>query len=653
MTHTLSVGNHTVAQVIDHLDRNTDVQRLQCSNGLLDDDSFQRILDFLHHNFHRFHLRALLLPNNTFTPLSSHRLAQVIESQTLRLEELDFSNNSSALRKDGLEVLVQALSSSSDIHLQRINLSNNEICKTKSRVNALRQLLGGSSVVDSIDISHNKIARKLVDIVVDMPGNETLRRLNLSCNSLADKMGCLCKALDVKQSDCCLEELNLSFNYITAVGARHINEYVWMNPHLTVLDLSMNQIGEEGTLFIAGALMYNHTLKSLNLSRNNIGAGGVYIAQSLLDSQQTVLETIDLSWNELQDESACLLATVLETRSILVSLNLAFNSIGDIGINDIAKALHADVSLKELDIRGNQMRDPGELIKLICNGDYTLDTLQYQMKNLLPDQEERLEAAFQFRENRKTWLGDMLHRIETTKAGSYDCISLNLQHKRFGDDEIRLLAQALHTHRPPVSSIQIPSSSRVTDDGIAMLARLCLQEIRVVRFYLYGCSHLSSAGIRHIGKALKATRCPLECLTLSSCSIDGDLGVSLAEDLQHNTSLKKLSLSDNRLGDKGAKAILTAALHHPTLEYLNVSRNHMSDAALVGLSPIERLQRLLLHDNDITDAGALDLAKAAMHSQSIGWLKLTGNAGITRKGVQALQLFLPNEFVLEWQPCEK
>jgi len=64
------------------------------------------------------------------------------------------------------------------------------------------------------------------------------------------------------------------------------------------------------------------------------------------------------------------------------------------------------------------------------------------------------------------------------------------------------------------------------------------------------------------------------------------------------------------------------------------------------MAPITRLEELHLADNNITDAGALDLAKACMDSTSIHWLTVTGNR-MTWKGIQTLSLFLPNEFVLE------
>ena len=115
----------------------------------------------------------------------------------------------------------------------------------------------------------------------------------------------------------------------------------------------------------------------------------------------------------------------------------------------------------------------------------------------------------------------------------------------------------------------------------------------------------------------------------------------LAAALQQNKSLTRLSLESNVIGDAGANAILVAALLHERLASLNLGKNRLTDASVVNLPPIVRLQDLYLNDNDLSDMGALDLAKAVMHSESLRWLELRSNR-LTTRGIAALNLFLKN-----------
>nr|XP_055076022.1 leucine-rich repeat-containing protein 71 isoform X3 [Misgurnus anguillicaudatus] len=85
---------------------------------------------------------------------------------------------------------------------------------------------------------------------------------------------------------------------------------------LSYLSLRNNHIGEEGARLIGSALSTVHssnkTLLSLNLAFNNIGdAGAIYIAQGLRFNRS--LRCLSLSYNHIGDKGAAHLAEVLST----------------------------------------------------------------------------------------------------------------------------------------------------------------------------------------------------------------------------------------------------------------------------------------------------------------------------------------------------
>ena len=115
-------------------------------------------------------------------------------------------------------------------------------------------------------------------------------------------------------------------------------------------------------------------------------------------------------------------------------------------------------------------------------------------------------------------------------------------------------------------------------------------------------------------------------------------------DLPNKIGRYKIIACSN-ISDAGAEALTQALLHHnSTLRKLELSNNSISDAgaeALAqGLHHNSTLTELVLSNNSISDAGAVALAKALHHNSTLTELYLRGNDGIgedgTRQLVQAL-----------------
>ena len=127
-------------------------------------------------------------------------------------------------------------------------------------------------------------------------------------------------------------------------------------------------------------------------------------------------------------------------------------------------------------------------------------------------------------------------------------------------------------------------------------------------------------------------------------NISDDVTVALAQALHHNSTLKRLELSNNNISDAGAVALAQVLHHNSTLERLYLSNNNISDAGAVALAQAlhhnSTLERLYLSNNNISDAGAVALAQALHHNSTLEWLDLSGNDAIgkedTHQLVQAL-----------------
>jgi Leucine-rich repeat (LRR) protein len=137
---------------------------------------------------------------------------------------------------------------------------------------------------------------------------------------------------------------------------------------------------------------------------------------------------------------------------------------------------------------------------------------------------------------------------------------------------------------------------------------------------------------------------------LCNCNIGPDGAIEIARCLESNRSLTLLCLQSNQISDIGAKKILAAILEppHPTLNFLNLSNNQLTDVALEGLGRFHRLVDVVLNNNNISDRGILDICKAVLDTTSLTYLNLRDNPQITPRGVQTLKLFLPDPFALDF-----
>lgn len=640
-------------------------------NKTLDDAAMLRLWHFLRDNSKTVHLTRLALSHNAnlTTVASADWLAKSILAQSCTLVSLDLSNNVNLLSSKkqkgrGLSGLVVDALGVDTCRVQYLNLSNNNIGITKhgGGISSIGHLLKYNRSIEHLSLAHNSIGPSSVQSLVHgllesaEPCGGALRRLDLSYNKLSDTgvkrlAVVLGSSSHLSSSSCCsrLEHLDLTFNNIGPVGALYLAEpLATQNKVLQTLNLSLNRIGVEGAAAIRWFLLYNHTLVHLNLSRNAMGDDGVKIvAEGLISSEGgSRIAHLDLSWNSVTNAGAKDCADMLRHNAVLESLNMASNNVGDEGMHAIMDALYSDVALKELNIVGNQMRDATALVDYICHPSYKLTRLEYAKNKLSPEQEERIVLAFRFRDNKRRWLDKLVKDIRRKKLLSI----LLKKPKDFGDNELIYLASHLAKHQPTVTTAFF-SSSRVSDRGVVALARnvLCNKNAASVqRLYCKGFVQVSVTGIRAIADSISQNGCLLVCLTLASCNIQNKGASILADALEKNTTITRLDLEGNRISDVGAKAIFAAVLDppHPRLLSLNLAYNQLSDDALVLLGRLIRIEDLQLEGNEISDRGALDLAKAGMGSTSLRWLNLASNR-LSFKGIQMLNLYLRNEFILD------
>lgn len=222
-----------------------------------------------------------------------------------------------------------------------------------------------------------------------------LERLDLSHFAIGDRnLVPLCKCLETHED---VRELLLGDNGLSRSACTSLASLVQATQSISCLDLSSNAIGHNIGLVVSAAKAYNRSLLHLNLSRiklsrlDSCDAIGAFLA-----CEDVPLQTLDLSFNDLNDRHAARIIMGLSTNRHLVVLNMSWNkcelqsaralrdvyrswnvrgtrsglehvrmgwnNLGDGGAAAIAECLMWSSSLKKLELSNNSIHYSGALI---------------------------------------------------------------------------------------------------------------------------------------------------------------------------------------------------------------------------------------------------------------------------------------------------
>ena len=110
-------------------------------------------------------------------------------------------------------------------------------------------------------------------------------------------------------------------------------------------------------------------------------------------------------------------------------------------------------------------------------------------------------------------------------------------------------------------------------------------------------------------------------LTLRGRHLSPEKAQKLAESLPNNTTLKKLHLGNNNIGDAGLTAIAAALETNTTLQKLNLGNSHVGDAGAMALANALRkncsLEIVNLWSNPIGHDAKRDMVKLFVHNYSL------------------------------------
>ena len=382
--------------------------------------------------------------------------------------------------------------------------------------------------------------------------NTSVKTLKLIDNPLSNEVAEMLGGNEAESSG----TVNTSLQQLD-LGAQHLAQALCVNTSVKTLDLSVNPLRDEGAKALAEMLggngaessgTVNTTLEHVDLSHCRIGpVGAQHLAQALCVN--TSVKTLKLCHNHLVgDEGAKALAEMLggngpenigTVNTTLEHVDINSCSIGPVGAQLLAQALCVNTSVKTLDLTDNPLGVEG--VKALA---------------------EMLGG------NGAEGSGTVNTTLQ--QLGLNDCLigSLGAQH----------LAQALRVNTT-VKTLKL-SLNPLRDEGAKALAEM-----------------LGGNGAESSG----TVNTTLKHVDLSWCRIRPVGAQLLAQALRVNTSVKTLKLSNNPLGDEGAKALAemlggngaeSSGTVNTTLEHVDLRRcsigpvgaQHLAQALCVNTS---------------------------------------------------------------------
>ncbi|XP_062385557.1 F-actin-uncapping protein LRRC16A [Sardina pilchardus] len=411
--------------------------------------------------------------------------------------------------------------------------------------------------------------RDLVIIVAALEYNQWFTKLSIKDYKLSAD---LCEQiLRVVSRSGRLEELVLDNASLKADFAQKLASALSHNPKsaLHTLNLANNSLEDKGIAALSSPLAKQTRLKYLNLSKNSLSSKGVNIlAQSLSanPSMASTLTHLDLSGNALRGDDLANLCSFLGQPNSLQTLDLS-NS--DCPLELICSSLLRGC-LKNLSVLNmsksvfshRKGKDIPPSFKQFFNSAIALSTINLSGTKLPQEALKALLLGIASNTNLKEVSVD-LSNCELRSAGSQ-------------------ILEGCIAEITNISSLDISDNSFDTDMTTLLV---WLAKNRSIRHLSLG-KNFNNIKSKNLGQVLsnlvhmiQEEESPLTSLSLADSKLKGDLSIVLNA-LGSNTSLTKLDISGNGMGDMGAKMLAKALQINTKLRTVVWDKNSISPQGL-------------------------------------------------------------------------
>ncbi|KAG7324560.1 hypothetical protein KOW79_012576 [Hemibagrus wyckioides] len=412
--------------------------------------------------------------------------------------------------------------------------------------------------------------RDLLAIVAVLEYNQWFTKLSLKDYKLSTD---LCdQILRVVARSSRLEELALENTGLKADFAQKLASALSQNPHsaLHTLNLANNSVEDKGVASLSSPLgKISSGLKHLNLSKNSLSAKGVNIlAQSLCSNSSffNTLTHLDLSGNTLRGDDLTNLCNFLSQPNSLHTLDLSNCDCAlDLVCSSLLRGSPKHLSVLNMSKSVLNIKKGKELpssFKQFFSTASALNTIVLSGTKLPPEALKALLLGLACNPNLKDISLD-LSSCELRSAGSQ-------------------ILEGCIAEIPNVSVLDI-SDNGLDSDLTTLL--VWLAKNRSIRQLSLG-KNFNNIKSKNLGQVLNSLvlmiqeeESPLSSLSLADSKLKADLSMVLNA-VGGNSSLTRLDISGNGMGDMGAKMLAKALQINTKLRTVIWDRNNISAQGL-------------------------------------------------------------------------
>ena len=597
-------------------------------------------------------LKEIYLYNNNFKTVGMIKIAKaLLDTSTLKVFNIG-SNDIGEQAADGIAKVLSCNTELKEIHIHNNNFKTVGMMK-------IGKALQGTSNLKVFNIGSNDIGEQAADDIAVVLSHNTKLKIVCLYNNNFKTVG-IVKIAETLQNVSTLTVFDIGNNNVGEEAADKIATLLSHNTKLQELCLDGNSFKTLGMIKIAKALHNISTLTVFNIGNNNVGEEAAGDIATVL-SCNAKLHAVCLHGNSFKTLSMIRIAKALQNISTLTVFSIGNNNVGEETADDIATVLSHNAKLKELYLNSNNFKTVGmiKIAKALQNIS-TLKVLNLHTNNVGEEAADdiatvlshntKLEELYLDNNNFKT-----VGMIKITKAlqntstltvfhignnnideKAADDISTVLSHNanlrdlNLRDNILKTLgmikiAKALHN----VSTLTVfnINNNDVSEEAADDIATVLSHNTNLQGVHLYG-NRFKTVGMIKIANALQNVSTLME-FNIGNNSVGEEAADDIAAVLSHNTKLQKLNFCKNSFKTLGMKKIAKSLQNISTLTVLNISINNIGEEAADDIATVvahnTQMQRLCLCNNYFQTSGVIKITEALKNTSTLVKYNIAGN----------------------------
>ena len=274
-------------------------------------------------------------------------------------------------------------------NIKILSLQNNNINDSYAKI--LFKSIKFNRDISILNLEHNQISNKsIIYLEPFLKYNNSLNSLILSYNYLSSN-GCNILMDFLKENkNSNLKTLDISYNGIDEEGMESLTEYIKLNKNLMTLFLSGNYLCDKGINKLSNLLFddNNNTkkvkLSYLDISNNSFTKNSYkYINNIIFNS--SFITSINISYNNLYNESIFKIFSCINKQNKLVSLDLSKTNIDEKSIEFICQKLDKSINLRILNLSYNNLNKACKCIKSLLLKETNLKVLKLKSCQIISE----------------------------------------------------------------------------------------------------------------------------------------------------------------------------------------------------------------------------------------------------------------------------